>query len=249
MTNEGNKEGMYQALDFDNNQKIISLSLFGTSKKYIDGSLRFVASAKKNLPDWIIVFFVGLSITEDHLRLLQNTGTRVIQVEEREGLSAASWRFRIWLLGNPGWVIFRDADSVISRREANAVRQWVDSKTTAHMIRDHPFHFAPILAGLWGLRPSLAKWFRAEVVRYPFNDTYGSDQEFLAVNVYPKILSESLIHASFHRHESEGSFGTFEIGNSRFGAFCGESVTSSLLIRGYARLRRLIDSKECQCVR
>jgi hypothetical protein len=234
-------------MELDKSNKVISLSLFGTKKKYTLGSLNFVASAKKYLPEWKIVFFLGRSVSETHLRRLELLGVTVIRVEESEDLSASSWRFRIRLLGNPSWIIFRDADSVVTRREARAVEQWVNSERTAHIIRDHPFHSAPILAGLWGIRPTATDWFMKEVEKYPFSDTYGSDQDFLAKIVYPKIVDSCLVHASFHTHEDKALLGTFQAGHSRIGSFCGESVTSGFFTRGYARLRRLIDSKACTC--
>lgn len=248
MTIIENKHEFSPVFDFGQGDKVITLSLFGANPKYLKGSLRFVASAHKNLPGWAIVFFVGRSIPESHLHSLTQMGTRVCLIDESEGLSAMSWRFRIWLLGNPGWVISRDADSIISRREAGAVREWVESGATAHIIRDHPFHFARMLGGLWGIRPPLVEWFSNEVFGYNFNDAYGSDQDFLATRVYPRILNSSLIHASFHAHERPSEKGTFEHGNARLGEFCGESVTSSFLVRGYARLRRLIGSRDCKCV-
>jgi hypothetical protein len=234
-------------MDLGNKNRVISLGLFGPNKKYILGSLKFVASARKHLPEWKIVFFVGESVSELHLEKLQLLGAIVYKIEGAEGLSASAWRFRNWLLGNPERVIIRDADSVVTSREAKAVEQWVNSGRTAHIIRDHPFHSAPILAGLWGIRPMAAEWFKEEVRKYSFNDTYGSDQDFLATIVYPKIVSSCLVHASFHIHEQEGSLGSFQDGHTRLGSFCGESITSGFPTRVYARLRRLTDRKACQC--
>jgi hypothetical protein len=230
-------------------EKVISLSLFGPNKKYTSGSLKFLASARKQLPEWKVVFFVGKSVSELHLKKLTSLGASVYKIDGAEGLSASAWRFKTWLLGNPEWVIFRDADSVVTSREAKAVEQWVNSGRTAHIIRDHPFHSAPILAGLWGIRPLTAEWFEEEVRNYSFNDNYGSDQDFLATIVYPKIVSSCLVHASFHIHEQAASLGSFQGGHSRLGSFCGESVTSGFPTRAYARLRRLTDRKACDCER
>jgi hypothetical protein len=234
-------------MDQGNKDKVISLSLFGPNKKYIFGSLKFVASARKHLPEWKIVFFAGKSVSEVHLEKLRFLGASVHKIDGAEGLSASAWRFKVWLLGSPEWLIFRDADSVVTLREAKAIEQWVNSGRTAHIVRDHPFHSAPILAGLWGVRPSSASWFEEEVRKYSFTDTYGSDQDFLAKIVYPKIVSSCLVHASFHIHEQEGSLGSFQDGHTRLGSFCGESVTSSFPTRVYARLRRLTDRKACKC--
>jgi hypothetical protein len=227
--------------------KVVSVSLFGTNKKYLKGSANFLQSVKVNLPGWDVFFFVGKSVPEQVTTSLKDAGAHVIHVSDKEDLSAAAWRFRVNELGSPDFVIFRDADSIVSQRESHAIGQWVDSGMTAHIIRDHPFHSAKILAGLWGLRPAEAPWFASEVEDYKFEDVYGSDQEFLAKEVYPKVVKSSMVHASFHRHEENVAQNYFTIGSSRVGVFCGEAVTERFLVRAYARLRRLIDSRSCRC--
>lgn len=232
---------------FEESDKVVSLSLFGTKKKYLNGAAKLIESVNRHLPGWKTVFFVGNSVPEDFRKQIESMESRIISVHEPESLAATSWRFRIDELGNPGWVLFRDSDSLVSSREASAVNQWVASGLTAHIIRDHPFHSAPIMAGLWGIRPASTKWFVEELKTYTFLDEYGTDQSFLAEKVYPRLAKFSLIHASYHRHEGSGQLTEFDVGHSRFGTFCGEGVTSPILERLYARFRRLIDPKECNC--
>jgi hypothetical protein len=232
---------------FTINGKVISVSLFGSQKKYLIGSIKLADSVARRLHTWHLVFYVGQSVPLKHERILASKGATIIRVGEPENLSASAWRFRAASLGEPGWVLFRDADSIVSRREASAIGQWVNSGLTGHLIRDHPFHSSPIMAGLWGLRPVSTKWFHYALENYSFSDHYGSDQEFLAEHVYPRIVQQSLIHTSFHHHETQGQRGLFEIGNSRWGTFCGESVTSNIVVRTYARLHRLFSPRICKC--
>jgi len=227
---------------------VISLGLFGDSTKYSKGVKKFSKSAAKYLPDWQIVVFVGASVPLALQGTLIKSGVQVVQVLEKEDLSATAWRFRLDDVGDADWVIFRDADSIISRREAKAVTQWVESGLNAHIIRDHPFHSAPIMAGLWGIRPRAAVWFAREVKSHTFAPVYGSDQDFLASKVYPRIINGTLFHTSFHSHEQSKAQGTFEVGSSRLGEFCGESITSPPLERAYARLHRLISKRDCRCI-
>ena len=227
--------------------KVVSVSLFGNKDKYLRGADKLAASIQKNLPEWKLVFFVGNSVPLRIKASLAARNATLVMVDEPENLSAAAWRFRVEELGNPDWVIFRDSDSIVSTREAEAISQWVDSGKASHIIRDHPFHSSKILAGLWGLRPKEADWFAREVRDYDFLDIYGSDQDFLASRVYPKISKTSLVHASFHRHEHLSQIADFKIGSSRIGPFCGESITENLIIRSYARLRRLVAKKACKC--
>ena len=227
--------------------KVVSVSLFGNKEKYLRGADKLTDSIQKTLPEWKIVFFVGNSVPQRIKESLESRNATLVMVDEPENLSATAWRFRVGELGNPDWVIFRDSDSIVSSREARAITQWVESGRVAHIIRDHPFHSSKILAGLWGLRPKEAEWFAREVRDFDFLDTYGSDQDFLADRIYPKISKTSLVHASFHRHEHPSQLADFTIGSSRIGPFCGESITENLIVRSYARLRRLFAKKACKC--
>lgn len=229
-------------------RKVVSAALFGDNPKYVSGASLLVQSVKKYMPGWSIVFFTGVSVPDSALTDLATLGASIISVTEAEDLSAASWRFRMDQLDNPDWVVFRDSDSVISPREADAVQLWVESGLDAHIIRDHPFHAAPIMGGLWGLSGRRKGWFVGELSSYNFSPEYGSDQEFLASRIYPKILDSAMIHASFHRHEKSAHIRNFRIGSDRIGSFCGESVTAPALLRIFARIRRLVSRKACNCV-
>ena len=44
--------------------------------------------------------------------------------------------------------ISRDVDSIIWRREVDAVNQWLESNYTFHLMRDHATHGSIMLAGL-----------------------------------------------------------------------------------------------------
>jgi ATP synthase protein I len=70
-------------------------------------------------------------------------------------------------------ILFRDADSVISRREAGAVEQWIASGKRFHMMRDWGSHTALILAELWGVASSSLStfWQNAVLVRTRISPT------------------------------------------------------------------------------
>jgi hypothetical protein len=228
-------------------RKAVSVCLFGNDKKYVEGATRLSKSVRNNLPGWNIYCFVGKSVSHQSRTQLENLGVRLIDVYETEDLSAMAWRFRIDRLESPDWVIFRDTDSIISKREAEAIETWVESGLAFHVIRDHPFHSVSILGGLWGIRFSESEWFLGELRKHKFDPRYGADQEFLSSRIYPKALNSLIVHASFHRHETAGATRKFRRGSDRFGKFCGESVTSPFLVRLNARLQRLLSSKECKC--
>ena len=52
-------------------------------------------------------------------------------------------------------MLSRDVDSNISEREVAAVKQWLNSDASFHVMRDHPQHGVFILAG----RPTWSNMF------------------------------------------------------------------------------------------
>jgi hypothetical protein len=63
------------------------------------------------------------------------------------GLNRRMFRYLVMLDPNVDIFISRDIDSVIWQREVDAVDQWLKSNLTFHLMRDHKFHSATILAG------------------------------------------------------------------------------------------------------
>ena len=91
--------------------------------------------------------------------------------------------------------ISRDLDSCMTVRETAAVKEWLDSDKTFHIMRDHPDHVSNIIAGMWGIKLHddhvrkswRAAWEQAIQDKHPsmFTDaTKQADQMFLARYVY-----------------------------------------------------------------
>jgi hypothetical protein len=104
-------------------------------------------------------------------------------------------------------VIFRDADSRMSAREAAAVEEWIGSGKPFHLMRDHPFHWPSIMAGMWGCKGgALTGWqtnYQSAIAQQAAMQAYGGDQAFLADVVYPQIKTHCLIHDSVGLSEAE----------------------------------------------
>ncbi|MDR0458240.1 MAG: hypothetical protein LBH10_04315 [Burkholderiaceae bacterium] len=95
--------------------------------------------------------------------------------------------------------MFRDADSVISRREAAAVDQWLASGKRFHMMRDHPGHIELIMAGLWGVAAGSLPPFQQLMQRFRFEETpirHFADQDFLRRYVWPYARASLMQHDS-----------------------------------------------------
>jgi hypothetical protein len=94
-------------------------------------------------------------------------------------------------------VLFRDADSVISRREAAAVQQWLAGGKRFHIMRDSYSHTALMPAGLWGMAgrslPPLEQLMQ-RFMSAPLASRHFADQDFLRQYVWPYARASLMQH-------------------------------------------------------
>ena len=109
------------------------------------------------------------------------------------------WRFFPILDDKVERLLVRDADSRFSKRECQAVQEWIVSEKSLHVIRDHPMHNAPILGGLWGITGLAARQFRTDLLGFEPKGFYGEDQEFLSRTIYKGLRKDALSHDQFFR--------------------------------------------------
>ena len=86
--------------------------------------------------------------------------------------------------------VSRDMDSWILPRERSAVQEWETvGRFQFHVMRDHPNHNYPIIAGLWGANNYLnlkrAKMLKVKLFKTRPNDWKYSDQKYLRDEVWP----------------------------------------------------------------
>lgn len=132
-------------------KQIISFSLFGNRAEYIEPAVMNTELAAAVYPGWVCRFYVDGSVPEPALQRLRGNGAEIVRVPpELENWPGTMWRFLALDDAEAARVIFRDADSVISPREARAVAEWVQSGRCFHTLRDGGTHTELVLAGLWG---------------------------------------------------------------------------------------------------
>jgi hypothetical protein len=70
------------------------------------------------------------------------------------------WRFEAIDDPEVEVMMSRDTDSRFWLREKLAVDEWLNSDCIFHIMRDHPYHFFPILAGMFGTKkiPEIPSW-------------------------------------------------------------------------------------------
>lgn len=181
---------------------IISFSLYGSRELYYKGALENISLAKIYYPNFLTHFYLGDSITSDFESILKNKGSLVSRVSGLEGPISTFWRFRD--ISNPSISIFlsRDCDSRITEREAKEVYSWLNTNKGFHIMRDHPWHLAYILGGMFGLKcNNYRKIFHNIHDTSHFKNEYGADQQFLENFVYPVCKSDSYINDTFFKIE------------------------------------------------
>ena len=132
-------------------KRVISFSLWGDSRVYLNGALRNLLLAKDIYEGWELWFYLDDSVPKNFVKLIKDLGGVVkLQPNNQSIKEKLCWRFKVANDKSVGYFIVRDTDSVISVREFNAVQEWIESNRLFHIIRDWWTHTDLILAGLWG---------------------------------------------------------------------------------------------------
>jgi tetratricopeptide (TPR) repeat protein len=142
--------------DQNSGSDVIAFSLWGTNPRYLRGAVRNLQEVPLVYPGWVCRFYVDDSVPVEFVNLAIELGAQVIQQPANQSVrQKLSWRF---LVANDPTVrrfLVRDADAVVSTREALAVMEWLESDRWFHVMRDYWTHTDPILAGMWGGRSGL----------------------------------------------------------------------------------------------
>jgi GR25 family glycosyltransferase involved in LPS biosynthesis len=176
---------------------VIAFSLWGSNPRYLRGAVRNLLEAPLVYPGWVCRFYVDETVPIEFVNLAIESGAQIIRQPANQSVrQRLSWRF---LVANDPTVrrfLVRDADSVISTREAKAVAEWLQSDRWFHVMRDYWTHTDPILAGMWGGRSGLLPELAPLIVNYKSGklETPNIDQWFLRDRVWPLIRQATLIH-------------------------------------------------------
>ncbi|MEW9586323.1 hypothetical protein [Paraburkholderia sp. DGU8] len=168
---------------------LIAFSLFGASSKYCETAVLNAIEQPRIYPHWTCRFYVDETVPVGVVERLRRAGAELVHVHG----AIRQWPGQLWRFSaydTPGLhrVIFRDADSVISQREADAVAEWVASNLRFHHMRDSATHTELLLAGMWGVSAGALPPMRQLVERFmsrPLHSTHFADQYFLREFVWP----------------------------------------------------------------
>jgi len=205
--------------------KYISFSLFGHEPDYILGAVANAKECDTFYPGWTPVFYVAPEIEQKIIDQLLATGAVVIPGGPEISKNPRIWRFAAALLPEAKLTLFRDTDSRFSKREVEAVAQWVKSENQLHIIRDHPRHYYPIMAGMWGVRST--EYVRSTIKQILLSANGADkpeDQTLLAKIFYPKFKDDALVHDAFFTREKNRAT---LIDREPNGSFIGEQIDSA----------------------
>lgn len=180
---------------------LIAFSLFGDSSKYCETAVLNAIDQPTIYPNWTCLFYVDASVPDYIVERLRKHGAEVEVIEDKALLRWPRQMWRFLAYDRPGLhrVIFRDADSVISLREARAVDEWLASDKRFHHMRDSGTHTELLLAGLWGVTGGALPPMRPLIERFlasPVSSQHFADQYFLRTMVWPYAQQSLLQHDS-----------------------------------------------------
>ncbi|ROM53285.1 hypothetical protein BK648_06940 [Pseudomonas poae] len=181
-------------------KNVIAFSLFGADSKYCETAVLNVIEQPQIYPYWTCRFYIDESVPPDVVERLIVAGAQVVHVDEQaHGWPGPMWRFLALQDEHLHRVLFRDADSVISIREAEAVEEWLHSDSRFHCMRDSATHTELMLAGLWGVvagaLPPLQQMTQA-FFSSDIKSRHFADQYFLRQYVWPYARQSLLQHDS-----------------------------------------------------
>ena len=193
-------------------KNVVAYSLWGDLPMYWIGAIKNIELVSKYLPGWICRFYIDKNCRQDLIDTIKGDNVELILMDyksysynnlsTRFNHSGLFWRFLSLSDKDVNVLLSRDCDSRISPREVSAINEWLSSDKDFHIMRDHPYHQVPILAGMWGCRNGilsniddlLSQW-----ESYTSKGLYNADdQDFLGQIIYPLVCDLSMEHSEFN---------------------------------------------------
>jgi hypothetical protein len=183
-------------------KKVISYSLYGSDKKYCIGMIENLKINKEKLPDWETYIYYSDDVPKEYIDMYKEYNPVLINCGKTEyNWEGMFWRFRLFNDNNIDIFLSRDADSRITDREIKFINDFIESKYTFHIIRDHPGHGTEILGGTFGVKvkdfnkkyniKNIDEYILEYRKLYHKNIQKQPDQHFLRDNIWPLIKNDN----------------------------------------------------------
>lgn len=184
-------------IEFNNfyNDKFFSFCVYNDNPKYTIGSLRNVEQYTKEYPDYKTLVYVRNDVPQEIIKKINDNNGVIIKT-----LFLPNWfmRFTRFLpLENCKFICCRDTDCRLIKREIILNKNFIDSNKKFHIIRDHPYHGAEILAGMWSSHNYVIKNLRFLILDFCLKNMNSGrdnfDQVFLTQYIYRLVNNEHLL--------------------------------------------------------
>jgi hypothetical protein len=177
---------------------VISFCIYGNIQMYIQGITENLKLCKTIYPDWKPFVYASLTIPTDTLKTYKDLGADVYMVQDRDRGFFMNYRYLALEDTRVTRAIFRDADSRVGIREAEAVEEWIQQDTDLHIMKDHPYHTVPILGGMWGAKAEKIRDIKDIINKYfSYENDREIDQYLLRVEIYPRLCNSVTLHDEF----------------------------------------------------
>jgi hypothetical protein len=171
-----------------------SFCLYGPyTDKYYRGLSENIVLIRRYYPNCEIIVYASPEASS----FVSQLGSTVKLITTPEsGSRNMSYRFLPTLSDEYEFVCVRDADSRVHARDRWCINAFLDSPYTVHTIRDHFWHEAHLMGGLWGCKgkiPTTAEVFTKYIQEC--REEYRVDNEFLEKHVYPYVRENLIVFA------------------------------------------------------
>lgn len=196
--------------------KVLSFSIFDETHDwqfffYLRGIFLNVCMAKIVYPDFQVHVIIERSIWTKYKEIFWNLLGRydiAIDIYDDENLCKNMlWRMSYIFHPEVEYLFCRDADSLVTFREAQAVGQFIESDMIVHGLHDNPAHSLPLLGGMCGFKcqPLKEKYgsYKKMIQLSPVKiDKRGTDQDFLNRVVYSDFQDKALLQYDLPREKT-----------------------------------------------
>lgn len=205
--------------------KIVSYSLFGERPRYTINALVNADLCAEYYPDWKCRIYHDHSVPNNIVNELSKKQNVELIKETGIGHARRMWRFLSY--DDCDIFISRDIDSYITKREASAVSEWLDSGKNLHIMRDHSHHKNKIQAGMFGLR----KTNKLNSMRNIYNNFIvtnnihlSMDEQFLTDKIYDMFINDMVVHDDKNAHSDRtNEWKESILYNDEYGQFVGRA--------------------------
>ena len=180
---------------------VVSMGLYGSDERYTGNVLINARLLPSVLPGWVLRVYHDRTVPPAILSSLRAEGAELLDMSSSRlqgGIAGMYWRFQVSEDESVDRWLIRDADCRLSHREAAAVRAWMASGYSVHIMRDHPHHGRRMMGGMWGGVKHAVRNITQRILAAASDvNNYNGDQEFLAYHVYPHVEFDQLSHDSW----------------------------------------------------